>query len=436
MTLRQRLLLAVAAALLASFAAGGWIIALQSVHMVRSEVGAALRTGSGSIAATLQDMGAAPDEDALRHLVSGFDGSRHVRADLLVAGRVVGHSRPARVKIVPPGWFTSLATPGLQPVDVTVPGGLVRLVPLPGSEIGERWSEARRLIALLLLSSLLSAAFCVATMEMSLRRLRALAGAFQTIEEGRPSGPLSEAGPPEIAHLAASFNRMQAALARADAENRRLSGQLERLADEERSELARDLHDEVGPLLFALSAWATAAEMQQRNGDREAASASLQSLRSAAEALQAAMRGMLRRLRDSAPAPLPLAGSIEGLLEFWRGVRPETVFSAEIADELEAAAEPVRAVLFRVAQEGLSNAIRHGRPANVRIAASLHGPAASISVQDDGTAADAPGTGLGLIGLEERLQALGGALEVERSGGWRLTGVVPAQAAAQTTALS
>ena len=182
----------------------------------------------------------------------------------------MGHSRPARVKIVPPGWFTSLATPGLQPVDVTVPGGLVRLVPLPGSEIGERWSEARRLIALLLLSSLLSAAFCVATMEMSLRRLRALAGAFQTIEEGRPSGPLSEAGPPEIAHLAASFNRMQAALARADAENRRLSGQLERLADEERSELARDLHDEVGPLLFALSAWATAAEMQQRNGDREA----------------------------------------------------------------------------------------------------------------------------------------------------------------------
>ncbi|TLU72147.1 HAMP domain-containing sensor histidine kinase [Lichenicoccus roseus] len=427
MSLRRRLILAVAAALFASFAVGTWITALQSAHMVRSELSAALRTGAGSVAAALQDIGRPPGREALRRLVGGFDGSRHLRAELVVGGTVVQGSQPAHGKLLPPAWFTVLVAPSLRPVELVVPGGTLRLVPLASNEIAERWSEARRLIGLLLLSSLLSASFCVATTAMSLRRLRPLGDALRRIEQGLPSHTLAELGPPEIAQLTASFNRMQAALARASADNRRLSVQLERLADEERAELARDLHDEVGPLLFALTAWATAAEMQQRDGDHPAAGGSLRCMREAAEGLQAAVRGMLHRLRDSAPAPVELAGSVAGLLDFWRGVRPQTVFTAEIEPELDTLGEPVRAALFRVAQEGLSNAVRHGRPSHVVVAAAVHGPVASLSVEDDGQAAAIQGTGLGLIGLEERLRALGGTLEVRREGGWRLAAVVPAQ---------
>ena len=433
--------MAVAAALFASFAAGAWITAMQSAHMVRAELSAALQTGAQAASSTLQDLGPTPDRKALRRLIAGFDGSRHVRAELVVDGMTAQHSEPASSKVVPPGWFTSLATPVVAPVSIRVPGAELRLVPVPRNEIAERWSEARRLIGLLLLSSLLSALFCLATTAVSLRRLRPLAAALQRLEQGRRGDPLAETGPPEIAGLAASFNRMQSALARAAAENRRLSAQLERLADEERAEVARDLHDEVGPLLFALTAWATAAEMQQRSGDQDAASTSLQSLHGAAEALQSAVRDMLRRLRDSAPAPLRLAGAVDGLMEFWRGVRPQTVFSADIADELEAVAEPVRAALFRVAQEGVSNAVRHGQPGRVSVAAALRADGAVLSVQDDGTADPVPGTGLGLVGLEERLQALGGTLgidpgevrpgEIRPGAGWRITGSVPAEGVRQ-----
>ncbi len=108
---------------------------------------------------------------------------------------------------------------------------------------------------------------------------------------------------------------------------------------------------------------------------------------------------MLRRLRDPAPAPVRLGGAVDGLIEFWRGVRPQTEFSADIPGALEALSEPVRAALFRVAQEGVSNAVRHGRPARITVAAMLRPDAAVLSVQDDGAADPAPGTGSGWSGL-------------------------------------
>jgi two-component system sensor histidine kinase UhpB len=425
MSLRQRLLLAVAAAFAASLALGVWITTLQAAYLVRVELSAALQTGARSANDALQDLAPPASIDALERLATSYDGSRHVVAELILAGRVVARSRPSQPTARPPSWFLALAAPSIGPVEVKVPGGVLRLSPQAASEIGERWSEAWWLIGILGLSSALAAVFCFVTALWSLRPLGPLAQALQQVERGRQGGPLAVRGPPEVALLAAAFNRMQAALSRAAQENRRLSLQLDQLAEEERAELARDLHDEIGPLLFAVTAWATAARLQDGKGDAAGARASLRAVEASAASLQDSVRDLLRRLRDSAPAPLDLAKSLASLLEFWRGLRPETEFAADVGSGVDTMPEPVRAALFRVAQEGISNAIRHGDPRHVRLLVRVQGQNAELVVEDDGAGGDVAHTGLGLIGLDERLRALGGALQIRGGCGWRLTARAP-----------
>ncbi len=302
-------------------------------------------------------------------------------------------------------------------------GQVLRLVPLPASETGERWSETRRLIALLALSSLLSAALCFATAAWSLRWLSPLAAAFERLAQGRSVAPVGERGPPEIARLAAGFNRMQDALGRAARENRMLSSQLDRIAEEERAELARDLHDEIGPLLFAITAWSAAARMQAASGDGDTAGASLLALEAAAAELQQAVRDLLRRLRDSAPVSTDLSASLQELVAFWRGIRPQTAFELQAAPA-GPASEATRAALFRVAQEAVSNAVRHGDPALVRVGVEQCRGGLALTVQDDGSGGE-PGQGMGLVGMEERLRSLGGTLSIDRRRGWTLTAWAP-----------
>ena len=435
MPLRLRLLLAIAGALLASFLAGLWVTGWQAQRLVRTEVSAALENGRQQVVAAREDFHGTPPHDALERLVAGFDGSRHILAELRLHESNSVASHPAAPAIEPPGWFIRLAAPGLLPIDVPVAAdAAVRLAPLPVSEIGERWNEARQLLGLLALFSVLAAAASFATVVWSLRPLRTLAGALAQVEHGGESQPLPGKGPPEIASLAQGFNRMQQALLVASHENRRLSVLLDRLAEEERAELARDLHDEIGPLLFGITALAAAARMQQDAGNPSAADGSLRSLESAAADLQRAVRGLLGRLRDSAPASTDLAASLRELAEFWRGIRPQTEFNVTVEQATEAAPEPAKAALFRVAQEGVSNAIRHGNPARVDIEVAHSANGVALSVQDDGAGGapvlNAQGEGFGIVGMEERLHALGGTLEVKRGRGWRLRAWAPADQAA------
>ena len=451
MSLRQRLLMAVAAALLASLSLGTWVTAWQMAHMVRSELSVSLKSGLRTVTTALQDMAKPPSHDALIRLVAGFDGNQHVMAVLRMAGQPIVSSRPGQSGVTAPDWFAAIAAAHLAPVALPVPGGAIELLAVQQSEVGERWVEAGRLIGLLALSAALAALFCFSTAAWSLRPLGPLAEAFSALEKGQPAPPVLARGPPEIVHLATAFNRMQDALGRAAQENGRLLTQLETIAEEERAELARDLHDDIGPLMFALTAWATAARLQEEAGNHAACRTSLQALESAAGALQSAVRGLLGRLRESAPVTTDLPSAVADLLAFWRGIRPHTRFTASIDSRTGLLSETVRTTLFRVAQEGVSNAIRHADPGAVEVTIvlddagafndarasgdavaldheiALGNARATITVQDDGATNGPVGSGLGLIGLEERLHALGGTLVVERAAGWRLVGRAPAQ---------
>jgi two-component system sensor histidine kinase UhpB len=224
--------------------------------------------------------------------------------------------------------------------------------------------------------------------------------------------------------LAVGFNLMTGRLAAAAALNDRLNARLLTLQAEERADLARDLHDEVGPLLFAVDM--TAATIERLAADRRTPDipAQAQAIHDAVGRMQRHIRLILARLR-----PLQAVGlepAIDRLAAFWRSRRPDIGFSVTVAVEEERLGDDVKETIYRVVQEATSNAIRHGGPTHVTIVVAHDTTdGVRIEVTDDGTGLRSDGIGahgstrLGLIGMRERVMAMAGSLAITPANGGR-----------------
>jgi two-component system sensor histidine kinase UhpB len=423
MSVRARLVAAIFVALLLSFAAGAGLAAWQAVRAVRTELAAALVLGQESVAASLAD--AQPTPADMRRIVHSFDGSRHLRMELLNAGTVADASVPARDD-VPPRWFLALTAPHLAPVLITAPhsAGTLRLGTNPANEVFERWSAVRDSVILLALFSLAAAFLCSASVTQALRPLTGLSAGLQRLGRGEADVRLVETGPPEIAALAQAFNQLSEALRTAQAQNIRLQTQILTLAEEERAEIARDLHDEVGPHLFAITTFAATVTRRLAGRDTDAR-AQLQAIQDSTAAVQRVVREMLGRLHESAATPASLETSLLALLNFWRGVRPDIVFAFHCDLDEQLLTEPMHTMFFRVAQESVSNAVRHGRPRHVALLLAASGGDPYLQVTDDGTGG-LEGSGFGLLGMRKRAASLGGTIEITQNPGWTVTARLPA----------
>ena len=499
MPLRMRLIALIGLLLLVSVLCGSALIAWHAANSVRIELRAALNVGAnaarnaieemshaGDRAGAPPDQGALPNDNALRHLISTFNGNRHVRATLTDA-----RDQPVAVSelFVPaqpaPGWFVRWIGDEPGAVRLPVPGGRF---PVPGghlpvpeggdgaiilrsdplNEIAEVWSEARDSVLVLAGFAALSALLISAVVGRALRPLENLSDAFDRIGKGDYHGQVPEQGPPELQRLAGGFNLMTRRLATAAAQNRRLNERLLTLQAEERADLARDLHDEIGPLLFAVDMTAAAID-RLASGDRGAEIAGqARSIQEAIGQMQRHVRMLLGRLRPAEAAGLAVA--IDRLAAFWRDRQPGITFDIDVSVEDDRLGDGLRSTIYRVVQEGMTNAIRHGKPRRVEIAVShedvAHGDVSQgdfahgdvshgdvshgdsshgdvsrgdvshgavshgaggrirIEVTDDGagmatnggTAADGtpsrdPGQ-LGLVGMRERVMAMAGSLTI------------------------
>jgi signal transduction histidine kinase len=187
---------------------------------------------------------------------------------------------------------------------------------------------------------------------------------------------------------------------------------------QERSRLARDLHDAVSQKLFSLRARARAAVvLATRDAGRAA-----EEMEAVAE-LGAEAHAELRAVIDGlAPPDLGEAGLAESLRRYAAlAARAHGVPVRFTAAELPGLGEPQDAALYRVAQEALHNALRHSGAAEIRVTLSRSSRRVILEVADDGhgfapDAPDAPG-GLGLASMRGRAAAAGGTLTIRSAPG-------------------
>jgi two-component system sensor histidine kinase UhpB len=210
----------------------------------------------------------------------------------------------------------------------------------------------------------------------------------------------------EVARLELAFLRM---MSRLEAERRRAGSAALRAQEEERARVARDLHDEVNQSLTGLLLRLEAA--------REAAPPELEEELEATKALaNQAMRELLslaRQLRPTALDDLGLAAAVAGQVEqvASSGVVAELITDGDFSD-LDS---DVQLVVYRVAQEALSNAARHSRAERIEVGLRRAGDGVELDVSDDGRgfAFEESERGLGIAGMRERALLLGGDLTIE-----------------------
>jgi two-component system sensor histidine kinase UhpB len=241
--------------------------------------------------------------------------------------------------------------------------------------------------------------------------LEDLIEAMEKVDLGRP-GPLLPSSidgigeTEEVERIELAFLRM---IRRLEAERRRAGSAALRAQEEERARVARDLHDEVNQSLTGL--------LLRLEAVREAAPPELEpELAETRTLANQAMRELLslaRQLRPTALDDLGLAAAIAGQVEQLErsGLAAELATEGDFSD-LD---DDVQLVVYRVAQEALTNAARHSEAARIAVTLSRTGDAVELEVADDGRgfAFEQSERGLGIGGMRERALLIGAELTIE-----------------------
>ncbi len=432
MSLRARVVVAVALVFFASAAFGLAMAGWQAKRDLAEEFTAALLGGRLTVASAFDSLprSAQPDRD-LRQLVATFDGNRHVRARLVGAdGGVAAVSRPQRVPPAP-AWFAALLDPSVGAVVLRPPAqgyANLTLEPVFANDVAADWAQFRDLALVLAASFAIGSGLIWLSVGRALRPLRTFSLALRRVGAGDYRITVLERGPLELVRLGRSVNEMARRLDAMQARNRSLEDQLRTLQDEERADLARDLHDEIGPHLFAVNLDAAMVASCLAEGRTGEALDPLAAIQRSVAHMQGLVRDILGRLRPIELIELSLAAAIGELVAFWRQRQPSIDFVVTLPGDELAIAPALREVLYRVVQEGVNNAVRHGRPSRIEIAIAATAEGELIArVSDNGGGATPGPAGRGITGMRERVEAAGGRLDIESGGrgGWTVNAALP-----------
>lgn len=329
--------------------------------------------------------------------------------------------RPLHGPHGPPKWFVHLLTiPDLHiafPVNINGQRvGDIVFAPDLSAALFETWvgflALAGFVVALTGLAGIVAYVFAGS----ALRPLRDLGEGLTRIRGGDYATPIPVAGPPEIRRSCEEANALATTLAHLSQDNRDLLHRLVSLQDDERRDLARELHDELGPLLFGIRAGTIALIEASPSGGNLGNSA--QEVMQSVEALQQTNRRILDRLRPLYIEELGLEASVRTLLENFRKQAPHIGLTATIDPALNGIDGPLSQTVYRLIQEALTNVLRHAGASNTHVQAAMSGDALVIEISDDGGGFPADNVfGRGLTGMHERVRALSGSLSLLRADG-------------------
>jgi two-component system, NarL family, sensor histidine kinase UhpB len=243
------------------------------------------------------------------------------------------------------------------------------------------------------------------------RPLERLVDEMERADLSRPGANLRVAaefgGPEEVERIHLAFRRM---LERLETERRRASSAALTAQEEERARIARDLHDEVNQSLTGLL---LRLEAVREHAPPELAH-ELNETKSLANAAMEELLALARQLRPTALDDLGLKAALAGNvdeLSSSTGVRASFEADGDFSD----VPADAQLVLYRVAQEALSNAAQHAEAESVLVRLSRDNGQAELTISDDGRGFtfDQTGRGLGLGGMRERALLVGGDLRIE-----------------------
>jgi two-component system, NarL family, sensor histidine kinase UhpB len=375
--------------------------------------------------------GVAALQTRLRDQLGELESARHLQVLLVEGGHELELTGGRAPPVAAPQWFARLVEPGATELRRPFRGQgraaaeiVVRAD--PGDEIAESWDDARPLLLLVLVVSIIANGLLYFVIGRWLKPVERIVAAMDGIEQGDYRARLPAFELPELATVAGKFNRMAEVLERSREENRHLAQQSIAIQEAERRALAHELHDELGQSIAAISAVAASIE----GGAARSGAATIAEI---GARMHAVVRGMLRRLRPVLLDEFGLTRALEDLVDGWNERHAEAFCRLVVRGGFDDLRDDSGISLYRVVQECLTNASKHSRATEVGVELDRTSSGGSrLVVTDNGAGFDAAVTrpGLGLLGMRERSEALGGTLKVEAAvgKGVRLTIELPSRA--------
>jgi two-component system sensor histidine kinase UhpB len=449
LSLKLRFNLLITAILLLSMGLGGVLIIENNRRAVRNEIEASTELTLGLLDATTDNLhfSAAQGPEFRQRLaayVAALSPIRHVRLQVLdSSGRplvktpVGTQGRSARA----PAWFVRLVAPKpivyRKPIRADgAPYGFVVVSTHPADEMAEDWLNVRDLFGVAAALFVLTWILVVWSVGRALKPVEILLRSFGHLERGDFHTRLPEFGAPELALISRKFNRMAQTLEQTARENQKLTQRLIMLQDEERRTVARELHDDLGQYLFAVKSDAFAIAQLATENKAAKIGEKAHAICALASQMETIVRKMIQRLRPLVLDELGLADALRDLTVSWRTHHPQIACMLEISGSLDDLGKEIDTAVYHMVQECLTNIAKHadasrveiairrgaremdGNPAhNSNLVAQQTSPGCNqlllVRVSDNGRGIQGTArSGMGLIGMRERIEALGGRLEI------------------------
>jgi two-component system, NarL family, sensor histidine kinase UhpB len=337
-----------------------------------------------------------------------------------------------------PAWFTKLVAPKAPAVNVALPFGKLIITPDVSRSVLDSWDDLRALLWLILLLFVVLNVLVFWLAGRVLHPVKDIVAGLQQMERMQFHTRLPKFPLPELDAIGSTFNRVAqavedgfAARERAERsehelqENREMNALIQQHIEEERRNLARELHDELGQWVTAVRTIATSIVNKSKDLAPELTQ-SAATIVDVSGKMYDAMHGMVRRLRPLA-LDLGLGDALRDLVTTNEQRYPQTHFTLQLAGDLQRLPEQISITAYRIAQECLTNVARHAgatralvRAARVAVSDdSADDDQLELAVIDDGRGSaqdimDKEGH-YGVRGMRERVQALGGSFEVRES---------------------
>jgi len=352
---------------------------------------------------------------------------RHLRFEVVAADATQPDTDVGRAPVAggAPAWFAALVRP--QPTalmhSVSYRHGRIAIVADPDDEIAEAWRETQTTMGVLFVMCAGAIVLVFLFLGRALRPLSEVARALEAIEHGRFTTRVPAIGLADIDAITARYNHMAAALAQSHAENQVLAQRSLEIQEQERRHLAHELHDEMGQSITAIKALAVSIRERLEVSDPALAERAA-TITDVSSDIYARVRRMMARLHPVVLDELGLVAAIESMVDDWNGHHEECFCGVSAPRNLPALHAAARIGLYRIAQEALTNIARHAAASEagieLRVGADADGKATlELVVADDGRGftLGQQRRGLGLVGIQERVDALGGTLMLESAPG-------------------
>jgi two-component system, NarL family, sensor histidine kinase UhpB len=328
-----------------------------------------------------------------------------------------------------PAWFERLITPTPVTQAIDFPDGKLVMRANASRAALDAWEDTVQLsgIALALLVAVNALVFWL--VGRAVRPFGEIVAALNKLKDGRFDVALPRLAGTEAAAIGGAFNRMVGELqghidterraVRAELQlsaNRELTRWIDQHVEAERRLIARELHDELGQSVTAMRSMALSIAQRTSGVDAQAQQAA-RVIADESSRLYDAMHGIIPRLTPLVLDSFGLADALADLVERTRKSQPGVAIETDIALGNTALSAEIALTLYRAAQEGITNALRHGQAKHLRLAVQANERAVNLSLHDDGSGLPAEGWQrpghYGLRWLVERVENLRGELRLE-----------------------